>query len=199
LGLDREGLRGGVSHQQQMDYVRGLIGDVTSRGRMCGKVVLELGSYNVNGAVRDIWSPDWERTHVSDWQCKGFPSRYVGVDWRAGPGVDHISLFHEIPWIEEFDVLISCNAFEHDPYWKQSIVAGLRALKPGGEIILMAAGVGYPAHEVASSPKSEYYQNIDPHEFCDHLIASGAVGVMTVFTAEQDVAFHGHKRNPPTA
>lgn len=174
-----------MSHHQQQAWVSGLVGDLGARCRMNGKAILELGSYNVNGAVRDLmFTAD---PHV------GAPARYVGVDWRGGPGVDHVSLFHDIPWTEEFDVLISCNAFEHDPYWKESIKAGIRALKVGGEIILMAAGPNYAKHEVASSPKPEYYQNIDPQEFIEHLTACGALGVMTVFTAEPDIAFHGMK------
>jgi len=42
--------------------------------------VLEVGSYDVNGSVRPIFS-DRER----------FP-HYTGVDMRAGPGVDRVAV-----------------------------------------------------------------------------------------------------------
>lgn len=176
-----------MAHEQQMNYVKGLLGDGGCNGRMRNKAVLELGSYNVNGAVRDLFG------------CDPFvdaPRRYVGVDWRDGPGVDHVSLFHDIPWVEEFDVLLSCNAFEHDPHWRRSIGAGMRALKPGGEIIFCAAGPGYPTHELPAAPAIDYYQNIDPEEFRKHLSGCGADGAMTIFTCPPDVAFHGFKRRP---
>lgn len=175
-----------MSHAQQVDFFKGLIGNISGVSRFSRKAILEMGSFNVNGAVRDLFFCPREPAIP--------PARYVGVDWRGGPGVDHICLFHDMPWTEEFDVLVSCNAFEHDPYWKKSIEAGLRALRAGGEIIFMAAGTGYPAHEVNSSPSDGHYKNIEPQEFCDHLTACGAVGVMTVFTDPPDVAFHGIKR-----
>ena len=48
-----------MSHQQQQDYVKGLIGAIGNRCRMNGKAILELGSYNINGSVRELmFMPD---------------------------------------------------------------------------------------------------------------------------------------------
>jgi len=173
-----------------MAYVKGLLGDMGPQHRLVGKSILEFGSFNVNGAVRDLLP---KATALPQ------PARYVGVDWRQGPGVDHVCLFHDIPWIGEFDILISCNVFEHDPHWERSIEAGLMALKPGGEIILCCAGPGYPAHEVASSPLEGHYSNIPPGRFLEVLVSHGARGAMTVFTEPQDIAFHGSKLSPSDA
>lgn len=163
-----------------MAFVRGLLGDQGPKHRLRGKAILELGSFNVNGTVRTLI---------------GQPGRYVGVDWRAGPCVDHVSLFHDIPWTAEFDLLISCNALEHDPHWRQSLAVGMRALKPGGEIILCAAGPGYPVHELASAPVEGHYENIEAEALARHMDGCGADGVTILFTEPPDVTFHGYKRS----
>ena len=175
-----------MSHSQATNWIKGLVGDTDVKGRFAGKAVLELGSFNVNGEIRSLLGP---------------VARYVGVDHRGGPGVDHVSLFHDIPWTEEFDVLVCCNTFEHDPYWKKSLAAGIRALKPGGEILIMAAGPGYPAHEIQCAPivnpNGEYYANIEPQELLNELVLCGALGNMTVFIEPPDIAFHGQRAPQP--
>ena len=177
-----------MAHEQVSRLVAGLLGDLGPRARTAGLSVLELGSYNVNGDVRGLFGP---------------VARYVGVDWRGGPGVDHVGLFHELTWVDAFDFLISVNTFEHDPYWELSIDAGIRALKPGGELILIAAGPGYPAHEVHCAPpgppSGEYYGNIDPLAFAERIVANNVAGILTKFTEPPDVLFHGRKRSAPHA
>lgn len=117
--------------------------------------------------------------------------------------MDHVSLFHDIPWSQEFDLLICCNTFEHDPYWKRSLAAGIKALKEGGEILIMCAGPGYPAHEIQCAPlvnpSGEYYANIDPDELAVELAACGAAGNLTKFTEPPDIAFHGQRRTSQPA
>jgi hypothetical protein len=90
-----------------------------------GKVnVLECGSYNVNGTVREH-----------------FPRavNYVGVDKGRGDGVDVQSLIHEFETDMRFDVVISASMLEHDMHWKKSLLRMWELMSPNG---IMALGWG---------------------------------------------------------
>ena len=78
--------------------------------------VLECGSYNVNGSVRDLFTA----------------REYVGLDWRPGPGVDVVSLVHEYQPGRMFDTVISTEMLEHDPHWRESVARMIELVKPGG-------------------------------------------------------------------
>ena len=78
------------------------------------KKVLECGSRDVNGSPRVFFE-----------NCE-----YVGVDNVEGEGVDIRCLFHayrEKP-AGYFDVVVSTETFEHDPYWELSIGRALDML-----------------------------------------------------------------------
>lgn len=124
-----------------------------------GKSVLEIGSRNVNGTVRDSFIQ---------------PSRYVGVDCIPGPCVDVVCLAHEYHSDEPFDVVISCEAFEHDPYLEKTLRNALAMLRPGGLFVATAAGparaehgTGKPDTPIAElyGPSATYYRNVDPDWF----------------------------------
>lgn len=83
--------------------------------------VLEIGSLDVNGSMWELFE-----------ECE-----MTGVDWIEGPHVTHVMKASETDFAPEyFDVLMSFNHLEHDPFWKDSITHNLPALKPGGLIIL---------------------------------------------------------------
>ena len=60
-------------------------GRSTSEAFVCDSV-LECGSYNVNGSVRDLFAV----------------REYIGLDWRPGPGVDVVNLVHEYRALSTF-------------------------------------------------------------------------------------------------
>lgn len=110
-----------------------------------GARVLEFGSYDVNGTTRQFFDE---------------PAAYIGVDHRAGPGVDIVTKFHDLFWTgAEFDVFVCCNTLEHDPHWMLSLTNGFKYLRPGG-LFLFTVPHGYPEHEMECSPEKGYYQNI---------------------------------------
>ena len=96
--------------------------------------VLEAGSLNINGSARE---------HFDD--CE-----YFGIDAKKGNGVDWWGIFHE--WEEEpnatFDVCVSTELLEHDPFWVMSLQHMCRKLKRGGSIILTYAGPARAPHGV---------------------------------------------------
>lgn len=72
-----------------------------------GTRILEIGSLNINGTVRDLFEPACEE--------------YIGIDLRSGAGVDEIidahSLRHRFRW-RSFGAVICLETLEHDPrFW----------------------------------------------------------------------------------
>lgn len=109
-----------------------------------GLYVLECGSYDVNGTPRHLFDAH----------------DYVGVDWREGPGVDVVSLVHEYDGRPHvlYDTVISTEMLEHDPHWRASLRRMVELVAPAGYLILTAAAVGRPEHEVDCSPEAGYYR-----------------------------------------
>jgi hypothetical protein len=87
-----------VAHAEQMDYVRSVRDKY--HWFFAGTRVLEVGSRYVNGSVRQLFGP-----------CD-----YTGLDCTPGRCVDVVCLAHEYRSAAPFDVLVSCEAFEHDPH-----------------------------------------------------------------------------------
>lgn len=113
-------------------------------------LVLEFGSYNVNGTVRGI-----------------FPNAtWHGVDRRPGPCVDEVADAATYDTDKRFDLVVCCEVFEHAAAWEIICVNAARLLKPGGTFIGTAAAPGRAAHSCNGAPMAkpypEYYENICP-------------------------------------
>lgn len=94
---------------------------------------LEIGSLNVNGSVRGLFSSE--------------PGKYIGLDMREGAGVDVIGNAHNMMFDSEiFDVVLSLEMLEHDNKFWFSLSEMERVLKPNGYLILTARGNGFPLH-----------------------------------------------------
>lgn len=116
-----------------------------------------------------------------------FPlSDYTGLDARPGPGVDVVSLVHDYAPDAAFDVVVSTQMLEHDPYWLQSVAAMVGLLKPGGSLLLTFAGPGYPRHETDDSPEPGYYENRSAEDVLA-VIDQGDFGVVEVEEQGLDV------------
>lgn len=92
--------------------------------------VLEVGSKDVNGGLRDIF-PD----NVS----------YVGVDIEPGPNVDHV-MPNEItlPFQDKsFDIIIASSVFEHARFFWALFSEMRRLMRPGGAIYINAPSNGW--------------------------------------------------------
>lgn len=101
-----------------------------------GKNVIEVGSMNVNGGLRE------------EIEAMG-PCSYMGTDMRAGPGVDYVAPAADISkhWGEGyFGALICTEMLEHAEDWRASIDAMKAAMAPGAVIYLTTRGPGYPRH-----------------------------------------------------
>jgi SAM-dependent methyltransferase len=96
-------------------------------------LVLDLGSYDVNGSYRPLFDrPGW---------------RYRGIDLVAGPNVDIVlESAYRFPLVSaSADLVISGQAFEHIEFFWLTWMEIVRVLKPGGLIFLLAPSRG-PEH-----------------------------------------------------
>ncbi len=86
-------------------------------------LILEVGSQNVNGTLRDCAPPG---------------STYVGVDMTAGEGVDIVLTDpHVLPFAEEyFDATLASSCLEHDQMFWVTFLEMLRVTRTGGYLYL---------------------------------------------------------------
>lgn len=115
--------------------------------------VLDIGGRDINGSIRSLF-PD--------------ASDYRVLDIAAGPNVDVVA--DAATWTpdREYDVVVSCEVFEHTAVWPDICATAYKACKPGGIFIATMAGPGRPAHSAVDGKfrlhPGEYYGNVDPDE-----------------------------------
>ena len=153
--------------------------------------MLEIGSYVVNETIRDF-----------------FPkSDYCGADLIEGPGVDIVGGGHELDHADStYDLTVSCECFEHNPYWLETFLNMYRMTKAGGFVIFTCATRGRREHGTRrTTPKSspgsqdvgwDYYRNLMEKDFKNnvHIDAIFEDHIFLVNKHSQDLYFVGKKR-----
>lgn len=147
-----------MAHRSQLGFVR-LLSD--SLGEYFhNRRVLEVGSLDVNGSVRSAF-------HDCD---------YVGLDVAEGKGVDVVceGQKYDAP-DNSFDVVISCEAMEHNPYWAETFRNMIRICRPDGLVVMTCATTGRPEHGTTRTDPSlspptvdlgwNYYRNLREKDF----------------------------------
>ncbi|GGF84562.1 methyltransferase domain-containing protein [Alteromonas lipolytica] len=129
--------------------------------------VVEFGSAIVNYSVRNIFDNS---------------ERYYGLDLAEHHGVDIIYNGADIFLGKEYDVAISCECFEHNPFYEKTFDNMLAHVKPGGLVIFTCASTGRPEHGISlhnpeQSPGTstigmEYYKNLTENDFDKRLLDS---------------------------
>lgn len=118
--------------------------------------VIEMGSLNINGTVRDFFDA----------------TKYVGVDLDEGPGVDLVSPAQEVGFQDgSFDVSVSAECFEHNPYWAETFQNMYRLASKF--VIFTCASDGREEHGTRRSHPStspftldwDYYRNLNEKDF----------------------------------
>jgi len=148
-----------MSHYQQQKFLE-LVIEYFDLGADKNLSVLEIGSYDVNGSIRNLFASD----------------DYVGVDLVEGPGVDVVAGGQSVDFDDsKFDVVLSCEVFEHNPFWKETFENMHRMLKPGGLLIMTCASRGRREHGTTrTSPQNspgtqalawDYYLNLTESDF----------------------------------
>lgn len=149
------------------------------------KKVLEVGSLNVNGSVREHF-----------WFCD-----YLGIDLNKGRGVDMVCPAHLFTAPYKFDVVISTEMLEHDMFWSASLLQMYYNLKRDGLLIITCASDNRPEHGTRrTSPQdspftNDYYTNISVEAF-EHILPPK---LFTDYFLEnrrdkEDLVFYGIKK-----
>jgi SAM-dependent methyltransferase len=146
-----------MAHPQQAEYFSAVRAHYP--GHFEAARVLEVGSLDINGSVRDLFS-----------NCD-----YTGVDLQPGPGVDLACPGHLLALPSaSFDTVISAECFEHNPFWRETLANMLRMTRPGGLVLISCATTGRKEHGTSrtnpdASPftvaqKWDYYRNLTAHD-----------------------------------
>lgn len=147
-----------MAHKQQLEFVE-LISSKLPQYFHHAKV-LEIGSLDINGSVRQFYR-----------ECS-----YTGIDVAPGKGVDVVCQGQDFDASDgSFDQVISCEAMEHNPSWRETFANMIRLTKEGGVVIMTCATHGRPEHgttrtQPQASPLTvekgwDYYKNLGPSDF----------------------------------
>ena len=141
-----------MSHQSQLDFVASL--KLKYPEYFYGKKVLEIGSLDINGSIRQFFT-----------DCD-----YVGVDIGPGAGVDVVARGEDLVYPSSyFDVVASCECFEHNPEWLKTFENMVRMAR--GLVFFTCATIGRPEHGTTrTSPADapycgDYYRNLVAEDF----------------------------------
>ncbi len=105
---------------------------------------------------------------------------YHVLDIENGPDVDIVADASAWTPVEFYDVVVTCEVFEHARNWSAIVGTAFAALKPGGRFIATMAGPGRPAHGALGAPElepGEYYANVRPDRLSAVLGRAGFVDV----------------------
>ena len=120
--------------------------------------VLEIGSLDVNGNIRNLFD---------------FTNEYIGIDLEKGPNVDLVLNGTNINELNtNFDIIISCECFEHAKDWKLIFEKMCQISKPNSFIVISVASTGRVEHGTERSGnwqspgnKDDYYLNLTKKDF----------------------------------
>ena len=144
-----------MAHAEQREFFLNMVASFPDAFTQTS--VLEIGSLNINGSVRDFWSEAKE---------------YVGVDIIDGPGVDRVCAGQDLDYVDNwFDVVVSAECFEHNQAWRETFANMVRM--SGRYVFFTCASTGRPEHGThaarpGDSPAThDYYRNLTEDDFVD--------------------------------
>lgn len=129
-------------HDRARQFLESVAQALELMGPQPGPYGLELGAYDRNGSARDLW-PD---------------VTWTGLDLVAGPGVDIVA---DARWwdpatdhrcVRPFDIVLCTELLEHVAGWGAVIDTAAQALRPGGLVVITAAGPARDPHTAAGAP-----------------------------------------------
>lgn len=153
-----------MSHFQNVEFINKVVNFFDLKEM---QNVLEIGSYDVNGSSsnRNIFNA----------------KNYLGLDVSEGPGVDRVYDGKDLSFLENcsFDIAISIECFEHNPFYKENFKDMYRLVKDGGFLIITCASRGRREHGTQrTSPNNsiasinagwDYYRNINKSDLIKYV------------------------------
>lgn len=131
-------------HASAMAFATGAL----TAAEVAGKVIVECGSYDVNGSAR----PGIEALG---------PASYTGADMAEGPRVDLVAAVPDLPGLlgaGSADVVVSTEMLEHAVDWQACMAAMIDLLAPGGVLVITTRSAGFPFHPY---PTDEWRYSVD--------------------------------------
>lgn len=171
-----------MSHPAQMQFVEAVKQNYVNL--FFRKRVLEIGSLNINGSIRQFFS-----------DCD-----YTGVDLAPGKDVDLVGKGEDLDFPDKsFDVVCSCECFEHNPEWARTFDNMSRMAR--SLVFFSCATTGRPEHGTTrTTPQDapfcgDYYQNLKASDFLEKCDMDAFLGYrFLVNKAAQDLYFIGIKK-----
>jgi len=147
-----------MSHIDQVNFVQKFIEYYNDNNFDKNVNILEIGSLDVNGNIRKLFN---------------FCNEYIGVDLEEGPNVDQVLNGSDINKLNKnFDIIISCECFEHAKDWKIIFEKMCQISNPNSFIIISVASTGRVEHGTQRSGnwqspgnKDDYYMNLTKNDF----------------------------------
>lgn len=145
-----------MAHPEQRSFFAALRASMPDM--FTGQRVLEVGSLDINGTVRDFFT-----------DCD-----YTGVDVGPGPGVDMVVAGQDLAFPDNsFDVVVSAECFEHNPEWLATFANMVRMCRR--VVVFTCATTGREEHGTSrshplASPHTldwDYYRNLSIDDFTD--------------------------------
>lgn len=142
-----------MAHKEQIDFFNTVKTQLPIFFKDCD--VLDIGSLDINGNNHYLFEN----------------YTYTGVDIGPGNNVNVISKGHEFKPNKKYDVVISSECFEHDFFYKETILNCIELTKSGGLFTFTCATTNRPEHGTAKSGKAcdsphshlewnDYYKNL---------------------------------------
>ena len=154
------------------------------------KRILEFGSHTVNYSIKELFL----KTET-----------YIGVDLSIGKTVDVVAAAQDVYLGNEFDVVISCECFEHNPYFHKTFTNMYHHAGNNGIVIFTCPTTGRPEHgtsrtDLNDSPGTaslgwDYYKNLTADDFDPVFIKNSFEHHLFIENVEShDLYFVGFKR-----
>lgn len=177
-----------MSHKEQLQFVSTVKEKYPMKFSQAN--ILEVGSLDINGSVRQFFT-----------SCT-----YIGIDVGVGPGVDIVAEGQSYNGkANSIDTVISCECFEHNPYWVGTFNNMIRMAKKGGLVVMTCATAGRKEHgttrtSAADSPLTigkgwDYYKNLTEDDFRHEIdFTKFNTFEFSTNTKSKDLYFHGIKK-----
>lgn len=122
-----------MAHKEQISYVNEVKNNFPNYFK--NKKVLGIGTFDVCGTEDQFFD-----------ECD-----YSGLDLGPGPGVNIVCPAQDYNAPDQtYDTIISCECFEHNPYYKETIQNAVRLLKSNGMFLFTCATTGRAVHGTKS-------------------------------------------------
>ena len=150
-----------MSHIDQINFIKEFKDFYLENNFKKNVQILEIGSLDVNGNMRDLFN---------------FSNDYTGIDLIKGPNVDVVMDGAQIESLNKrFDIVISCECFEHAKNWKTVFEKMCKVSKEDSFVIISVASIGRIEHGTERSGnwqspgnKDDYYLNLTKKDFNNH-------------------------------